>query len=85
MEKSRTPVRALDFGMERVHSDVVAGEGFEPSQTESESVVLPLHNPAMSNSLIHYICKSSVCQVFSPYLYLRLHQYFLPAIVHPSF
>ena len=25
---------------------MVAGEGFEPSQTESESVVLPLHNPA---------------------------------------
>jgi hypothetical protein len=25
---------------------VAAGEGFEPSQTESESVVLPLHNPA---------------------------------------
>ena len=27
---------------------VAAGEGFEPSQTESESVVLPLHNPAKS-------------------------------------
>ena len=27
---------------------VVAEEGFEPSQTESESVVLPLHNPAMA-------------------------------------
>ena len=26
---------------------VAAGEGFEPSQTESESVVLPLHNPAI--------------------------------------
>ena len=26
---------------------MAAGEGFEPSQTESESVVLPLHNPAM--------------------------------------
>ena len=26
---------------------VAAGEGFEPSQTESESAVLPLHNPAM--------------------------------------
>ena len=25
---------------------LAAGEGFEPSQTESESVVLPLHNPA---------------------------------------
>lgn len=26
---------------------VAAGEGFEPSQTESESGVLPLHNPAI--------------------------------------
>ena len=26
---------------------MVAEEGFEPSQTESESVVLPLHNPAI--------------------------------------
>ena len=27
---------------------VAAGEGFEPSQTESESGVLPLHKPAVS-------------------------------------
>ena len=27
---------------------LAAGEGFEPSQTESESVVLPLHNSALS-------------------------------------
>ena len=27
---------------------MAAGEGFEPSQTESESAVLPLHNPAIS-------------------------------------
>ena len=26
---------------------VAAGEGFEPSHTESESAVLPLHNPAV--------------------------------------
>ena len=25
---------------------LAAGEGFEPSHTESESAVLPLHNPA---------------------------------------
>ena len=25
---------------------MAAGEGFEPSHTESESAVLPLHNPA---------------------------------------
>ena len=29
-------------------SKLAAGEGFEPSHTESESAVLPLHNPAMS-------------------------------------
>ena len=27
---------------------VAAGEGFEPSHTESESAVLPLHKPAIS-------------------------------------
>ena len=27
---------------------LAAGEGFEPSHTESESAVLPLHNPAIS-------------------------------------
>ena len=26
---------------------MAAGEGLEPSQTESESAVLPLHNPAI--------------------------------------
>ena len=34
-------------------TDVAAEEGFEPSRTESESVVLPLHNPAV-NSNIYY-------------------------------
>ena len=29
---------------------VAAGEGFEPSHTESESAVLPLHNPAKRKS-----------------------------------
>ena len=28
---------------------MAAGEGFEPSHTESESAVLPLHKPAMSS------------------------------------
>ena len=45
-------VRVLTFEKSRSKrydacSDVAAGEGFEPSQTESESVVLPLHNPAV--------------------------------------
>ena len=29
---------------------MAAGEGFEPSHTESESAVLPLHKPAISYS-----------------------------------
>ena len=34
---------------------LAAGEGFEPSHTESESAVLPLHNPAMFlTNKIHY-------------------------------
>ena len=35
---------------------LAAGEGFEPSQTESESVVLPLHNPALFISLVEDEC-----------------------------
>ena len=45
MEKPRNPHKYRLRGM-------VAGEGFEPSQTESESVVLPLHNPAKWTALI---------------------------------
>ena len=33
---------------------LAAGEGFEPSHTESESAVLPLHNPAMFLTNISY-------------------------------
>ena len=32
---------------------MAAGEGFEPSHTESESAVLPLHNPAKRKVIIH--------------------------------
>ena len=34
---------------------VAAGEGFEPSHTESESAVLPLHKPAVSVHLSEQI------------------------------
>ena len=40
---------------------MAAGEGFEPSQTESESVVLPLHNPARHMryySNLHFLCQA---------------------------
>ena len=33
---------------------LAAGEGFEPSHTESESAVLPLHKPAISKALDYY-------------------------------
>ena len=42
-------IRAKEKPLEIKRSQVAfmaAGEGFEPSHTESESAVLPLHNPA---------------------------------------
>ena len=33
---------------------LAAGEGFEPSHTESESAVLPLHNPAVLTNKNYY-------------------------------
>ena len=35
---------------------LAAGEGFEPSHTESESAVLPLHNPAKSFVTGGFVC-----------------------------
>ena len=52
---------------------LAAEEGFEPSQTESESAVLPLHNSAshFSDSMDNYRHPASVCQeiccIFSVY------------------
>lgn len=40
-----------------VRSDMAAGEGFEPSHTESESAVLPLHNPAKSKDYYTFFCR----------------------------
>ena len=37
-------------------TNVAAEEGFEPSQTESESGVLPLHNSAKRKSYYTYFC-----------------------------
>ena len=37
---------------------MAAGEGFEPLQTESESVVLPLHNPATSFFALRFVSLS---------------------------
>ena len=44
---------------------MAAGEGFEPSHTESESAVLPLHKPAISVRLSEQILlyrKERFCQ-----------------------
>lgn len=38
---------------------MVAREGFEPSQAESESAVLPLHNLALATFLLYYISLES--------------------------
>ena len=43
---------------------MAAGEGFEPSHTESESAVLPLHNPAKRKS--YYTEKTGVVKNFFP-------------------
>ena len=47
--KTRKPLESLAvFGLQSFRPHLLAaGEGFEPSQTESESGVLPLHKPAM--------------------------------------
>ena len=50
----------------RAFSELAAGEGFEPSHTESESAVLPLHKPAIAlwNSY-HYTKKLRLVKTFS--------------------
>ena len=50
---------------------LAAGEGFEPSQTESESVVLPLHNPAISLHFFLFVVRSRKGQVL---LYARFEE-----------
>ena len=46
---------------------LAAGEGFEPSHTESESAVLPLHNPAMFlTNKIHYTRFPAFVNTFFP-------------------
>ena len=41
---------------------LAAGEGFEPSQTESESGVLPLHKPAICFKHILLYAPFTICQ-----------------------
>ncbi len=63
--KTKIP-ETLGFSRIPGHFSLAAGEGFEPSQTESESVVLPLHKPAncarFCRLRIYYKQKSARCQ-----------------------
>ena len=64
---------------------MAAGEGFEPSHTESESAVLPLHNPAISFALSHHSQAQdllyqnlAICQAcFSNIFYFFVTQHFI--------
>ena len=78
-ETREKPPKSWDFGGSKpwylfwLHY-MAAEEGFEPSQTESESVVLPLHNSPM-NWLLTY-CSTSVfvCQpLFSKFFIFPEH------------
>lgn len=76
---------------------LAAGEGFEPSQTESESVVLPLHNPAISLFCLAVCFPAARTGVIIPnfrrlsigflkYFSLRLiSSFFHPFILFPHF
>ena len=65
-----TPRKKQQQQMPRCCCFLVGEEGFEPSQTESESVVLPLHNSpisflhreAFSRVLYYYSEAGGVCQ-----------------------
>ena len=53
-------------------SFLAAGEGFEPSHTESESAVLPLHNPAVSlTNATYYTVFSTFVKYFFRFFYRR--------------
>ena len=60
--------KALTF----VSAFLVAQRGFEPRQTESESVVLPLHNWAISIVLYYYSRIGCRCQ----YIYENFFNFF---------
>jgi hypothetical protein len=46
---------ANSFRISGFQPKVVAGEGFEPSQTEPKSVVLPLDDPAIASAKIAFV------------------------------
>ena len=61
--------------------DMAAGLGLEPRMNESESLVLPLHYPAMNEFclLSDFTLKSKISQPFSSIicvLYINWHRFF---------
>ena len=52
-KKKRRKAKKIALNHNNSKRFVAAGEGFEPSHTESESAVLPLHNPAKRKAIIH--------------------------------
>ena len=78
-------------------SFLAAGEGFEPSQTESESVVLPLHNPAICCCFVvpcrrdecyyskQFRIVNSIFQIFLPAPFCPIHRPFVNFFPPPHF
>ncbi len=59
-------IKGKKIGTSITCSDVAAESGFEPEQSESESLVLPLHYSAMCQSQQYYYTTiSPQCQHFS--------------------
>ena len=52
---------------------MAAGEGFEPSHTESESAVLPLHNPAVLANKNYYTHFAEIVNTFLHFFWIFLN------------
>ena len=62
---------------------LAAGEGFEPSQTESESVVLPLHKPAKFKRIDYYTRFFEFVNTFFSILCRSIYNMFI--VIRPGF
>ena len=54
LKEKRRKIKKIGLNRNDSSRYLAAGEGFEPSHTESESAVLPLHNPAKRKSYYTY-------------------------------
>ena len=54
---------------------MAAGEGFEPSHTESESAVLPLHNPAVLANKNYYTHFAEIVNTFLHFFWIFLYSF----------